>query len=155
MSERNPRRESWKLWGASAVICGILGLQTLASFRIDVGPVERSPWMYPFMDYPMYSWARAEGDSIHRYYLYAILPDSSETFVSAEDLGLDFWLYRSGPVRAARRRNTAELRVYAEEYERHHRRSVIGFRLENRPVLVTRDGAEPAEPFTVSSVLLP
>ncbi|HEM46200.1 MAG TPA: hypothetical protein ENO23_04055, partial [Alphaproteobacteria bacterium] len=138
----------------SAVIATVLVLQTIAGFGILFGPFEAPPYMYPFLDYPMYSRTGYEGESVHRYEVYGITADSSVVPVSAEQLGLDFWLYFRGPVQATLDDDAAALRPYARIYEERTGQRLLAFRVTDAPIRIFADSLPESEPHVVNTVWL-
>jgi hypothetical protein len=124
----------------SVVILVTLTLQVLAAFTITPGPIERSPFSWPFLDYPMYSQPRYRGEPIERRVVVGIRPDSSEVVVTPADLGVTFWQIRDGLDPAIEGGVSARADVYRQIYESRHGRPLIGFRLEDRPIFITDDG---------------
>lgn len=132
------RAEVVKQGAASALIVVILSVQGAAI----AGRVSWTLW--PFTDYPMYARVYHEGDLVHRYYLVGLLPSGEEIEVTAEDLGLNFWKFDAGPVRALRRLGEdsgvsgVRLAEFRRIYEARRGRRLSGFRLEDHPVCVER-----------------
>lgn len=129
-------------WAAliSLVIVGCLTLQAIAGSGHVIGPFERAPYQWPFIDYPMYSFPRFEGDEIGRPLLIGIEPDSTEVEIEPDDLGLDFFPYIRGPVRAVRYGNREAAELFRVLYEERQGVRVIGFEIEERPIVITRTG---------------
>ena len=139
----------------SLVIIALLVLQTIASFNLTFGPIERSPFLYPFLDYPMYQGAHYKGETIDEYFIVGILEDSSEVPILPEDLGFDnVWLYRKGFVRAVLRGNQARIKDYAELYKSKQNEVLIGLRVEIHPVSLSRVGVEPGPPRVIIELQL-
>ena len=136
----------------SAAIVVVLGFQTLASFQLTPGPVERSPFLWPFLDYPMYSVTHEAGDTIQRPRVYGLFDDSTRVHVEPSDLGLEFWLFRRGLIFSLVEGDTSRVRLYARRYARRHGRSLDGFRLSHRPVVVRETGAEAVDEIHVETM---
>ncbi len=134
---------------ATGIIVLFLSLQGAATFAF----IDKLLW--PFMDYPMYSWPRKEGDTIDRFHLFGILEDSTDVPIRAEDLDLNFWEFLWGPIDAMRKGELASLSTYAQEYQAHHGRRVVGFRLENHAFVMTRTGVKTAQPQVVRTLSVP
>jgi hypothetical protein len=113
----------------SAVIIGLIGVQTVASF----GGLHRFRY-WPFLSYPMYNQVHFRGEPLPRYSLVAIRDDGQETPVTAEDLRLDFWKYLRGPVRAAQHDDARTLLRQFQMYEHRAGCRVMAVRLVNHPV---------------------
>lgn len=138
----------------SAVIVTVLFLQTIAGFGLLFGPFERPPYLYPFLDYPMYTRIVYEGEAVHRYALRGIRSDSSMVAVVHEDLGLDFWLFLRGPVQAALDDDPEGLKPYARLYEERQGERLLAFQLIDAPVLIFADSLPEAEPRVLNTVWL-
>lgn len=122
------------------MILTILFFQAVAVFDLRFGPIGRAPYLYPFLDYPMYSRVHHEGEALTQYRVYAVLADSSEALVRPSDLGLSFWLYHNGLITGLRRGDAERVRAYARLYRERNGVRVEAFRLEDHPVVLTSDG---------------
>lgn len=136
----------------SLVILTTLVLQGLAAFELTVGPLERAPWMWPFMDYPMYNQPRYAGEPIDRQVVIGVLPDSSEVVVEPEDLDVTFWQFHSVLNQAIILGDRSRAEPYRLIYEDRRGIRLIGFRLEDRPFFVTGDGLEEADPSVLGAL---
>lgn len=128
------------MFAVSLFIAGCLGLQVLALLNRPIGPLGPPPYLWPFIDYPMYSWPRAEGDTLDRAFVAGILPDTSEVRIEPEDLGLLFFLYQGGPVAALLEADRHRAEFYRDLYVERKKVDLIGLRLKHRPVIVSRNG---------------
>lgn len=137
---------------ASVVILTALTLQGLASFSITFGPIENPPFMWPFLDYPMYTRARYAGDAIERQVVVGILEDSSEVVIAPGDLSVTFWQFQNflnpAIVRGDRARASAYKRIYEERFDG----SLVAFRLEDHPLIVTEEGLEEGPTVVLGSL---
>jgi hypothetical protein len=150
---------SWKRILVSLVILGTLGLQGSQTFRFDLvakrlGVPESLRWrlavpyLFPFLDYPMYSLAHYEGETVPRYRIYGITADGTELAIDHRALDIKYFLYRKSflwPVQ--RQEATPELLALVDVFERRSGATLKALRLENSPVSVTAEGLrdEPAE----------
>jgi hypothetical protein len=132
-----------KLWMAlaSMAIVVVLALQSLAVAR-------RHHMGWPFIDYPMYSESHQEGERVAaRRYVYATLADGRDVLLAPEDLGLGhFWLFRlwvEAPLLDADR---AGLEFVPDAYREQRGGDIVALRIEDHPVIVTREGAKAAPP---------
>jgi hypothetical protein len=139
----------------SGLILAVLLLQGSATF-FSIGSA-----LWPFTNYPMYDAAVKHGVRVNRYSLYAAFDSSDDRTVSPEELGLTrfqfdkavvpFLLsYRGGA--SARKK----LLDYAALYSRWHKgraRPIQAFRLENKPLVFTPRGFEPAPSRTATAYL--
>jgi hypothetical protein len=136
----------------SAIILVPMVLQTIASFTITFGPIERPPFLWPFLDYPMYEDVHYPGEPIHRQMVVGILADSSEVAIVPDDLGVDFWQFQNllGPAILEGDRPRAE--NYRNIYEDRYPHRLLGFRLEDHPLVIASGGLEEGEPTVLGSL---
>lgn len=126
----------------SLVVVVVLGTQAVAALGLTPGPVEKSPFLWPFLDYPMYSTAHYEGEGIPRYRVVGTTADGREMEIDRETLGTDFWIFRNAFLFSFRYPGMRdELPPGVELFETRHGVRLIAVRLENRPLVLTRDGA--------------
>ena len=127
----------------SLVIVVFLGLESVAVF----GRVPR--FFYPFVSIPMYHLAHYEGESIKvRHYLIGILKNSGEVEILPDDLGVSFWQLQTNFSNAIIREDFTIIEPYVRHYESRTGNHLIGLRLEDHPITLTREGFQPA-PFEV------
>jgi hypothetical protein len=174
----------------SLVIVAVLGLQL---FAVLARP---GKWTWPFIDYPMYSHSRHEGDRVvARHFVFATTVDGKEVPITPKDLGVVIWVYErwAGALMAAAQQaepgaganDQATQEPQLPRFKRHewplrqwlkstalfqllkskpdpdlaailtdHFQATSGHRLvrlrvEDTPVIVTRDGAAAAPPRSV------
>jgi hypothetical protein len=132
-----------RLWMAlaSMAIVVVLALQSLAVVR-------RHHMGWPFIDYPMYSASHQEGERVRALrYVYATLDDGGEVLLAPEDVGLvHFWLFRLWVEAPLLGQERAELEFVRDAYRQQRGGEIVALRIEDHPVIVTRDGAEAAPP---------
>lgn len=136
----------------SGIIGTVLSLQAMAAFQITPGPIERSPWLWPFLDYPMYATPHYPGDSIQRPAVHGVLEDASEVRIEPSDLGFDFWWFRRGLIFDLLGRDTSRIRGYAELYADRQGRSLEALRLYYRPVVIDEAGFDTLPTVRVRSI---
>ncbi len=139
---------------ASAVIVGVLALQGIAVLRLTPGPVEKPPFLWPFVDYPMYDRTHYEGDTIPRQRLHGVLADSTEVRIEPSDIGFDLWWLRRGLVSSMVGEDTSDVLGYARRYAERTGRSLAAFRLYHHPLVLREAGGEPAPPVLVKEFRL-
>lgn len=130
----------------STVIVVVLAFQGIAALGLTPGPVEESPFLWPFLDYPMYTQPYYEGEAIPRYRVVGVTAGGREVEITRESLETDFWIYRNVfllPLLYRPQRD--ELEAGVQLYERRHGVSLVEVRLENRPLVLTREGTEDGE----------
>lgn len=132
----------------SAVIIVFLAMQGAVSFA----SIEKLGW--PFVNYPMYSWAHHFGETVDRYTLVGILEDGTEAPILAEDLHLNFWEYLWGPVEALKKGYPEKLKSFLPADGRFKGRLLTSVRLENRAVRFTKSGPSFEESRTVRVMTL-
>jgi hypothetical protein len=125
----------------SLAIVTVLALQAAAVVR-------RHHMGWPFIDYPMYSESHREGERVAALRsVYATLADGSEVLLAPEDLGLGhFWLFRLWVEAPLLKRKGAELDFVRDAYREHRGGDIVALRIEDYPVIVTREGAQAAPP---------
>jgi hypothetical protein len=99
-------------------------------------------YLWPFLDYAMYTTAYRVGDRIHRYHVFAGFDDGSELELHPPMLGMNFFHFRirvSEPIRDGRHEL---LRPLPDEIERRLGRRPVVLRLEDHPLVLRRDGAD-------------
>lgn len=124
----------------SVFIVGCLGFQTLAVINLPVGPIERAPFLFPFLNYPMYCLAHYEGEEIDQPFLVGVRPDLSEVRIGPADLGLSFFLYLKGPVEAVKRGDLGRAALYRDVYLQRHGTELVGLKLASEPARLTPVG---------------
>jgi hypothetical protein len=129
------------------VILVVLALQGIAAAGLTPGPVEESPFLWPFLDYPMYTQPHYEGDGVPRYRVTGITGDGREVEITPETLGTDYWIYQDAFLYSFMYRpQRDELEPGVRMYEGRHGVSLVEVRLENRPLVVTREGTVDGAP---------
>jgi len=127
---------------ASGVIVLVLFLQAIAALGLTPGPIEKTPFLWPFLDYPMYSTPHYEGDAIPRYRVVGTTADGREMQIDPETLGADFWIFRNAFLFPFRfRADRGELEPGVELFERRHGVTLVEVRLEDRPIVLSRSGS--------------
>lgn len=129
----------------SSLVVVFLGLQAF----VVLGPDQSHDggYFWPFVSYPMYNAAHFEGESINQYRLIGI-SGQDEIEIGPYDLGMNYFTFRRGAIRAMLDGNEAAMRQYASLYESRCGKTLKSFRLENRPLILTRQGPKPGEPQT-------
>lgn len=155
-----------KVTVTSAIILAVLTLQAIAALNAlrsisrRIAILEPDPFMWPFMGYPMYSPSHHLGDEIAQYSVIALLPDSTGVPVTPLTLNAGFWIWRRSLVNVLRSdsRSTPEkvdmLRPIARMLGVRHDYEVVGFRLEDRPLILMREGVREGAPRVVGTVWL-
>lgn len=126
---------------ASTVIVAVLVLQAVASIRLTVGPLERSPYLWPFIDYPMYSQPRYEGDELPRHRVFGITEAGERIRITPEALDTDYWIFRDAfvfPFLHTPLRD--DLAPGVELFESRRGVRLIEVQLEDHPLVLTREG---------------
>jgi hypothetical protein len=140
---------------ASGILLAVLGLQAVAAFDLTAqvfGVRHRKGYYWPFLDYPMYKGAHYPGDEFPQHVVIGQFADGTEAPIGPEALGLDFWKFEKGLVRALNRGDAGAARPFAASYARRTGRRSVAFRLENHPWRLGAHGLERA-PSRVLSVL--
>ena len=135
------------------VILFFLGLQTVAiAMKVGAAP------LWPFMDYPMFSGTRYEGDRIEiEPRVFATLDDGSEVQLTHMDFGLITWTFHgfighllSGDSETYDRRFDFDhlVRLYNDSHER----KLSRIRIETSPWILTKNGGQQAPPEVLSEI---
>lgn len=145
------------------VSCILLQLSvTLRVFRVASEATQLTflrrfdaPYFWPFLTYGMYRDAHYPGDSISRARVFATLEDGTEVRVVAEDLNMHHWFFTKNFLYDLKLKDHERIREYVSLYEKNKRVRLVELRLENHPVIVTRDGAELADPRVICTLSFP
>lgn len=151
-ARESPLAKAARMVCISLFIAACLVVQAVASSGKRPGPFEYSPYQWPFIDYPMYSSAHYEGEEVSRLLLIGIRPDSTKIEIEPDDLGLTFFPYLRGPIRAVRDSSRSAASVFRDIFAERHGVEVVGFEVLDRPIMITRDGYHPGPPKTVASL---
>ena len=139
----------------SLAIAAILALQLMATFDLFPRAVSRpSHLFWPFLDYPMYRFARYEGSVIERYRVFAATSDGMEVEVMPADFGLNFRRFRDVAVAAIRAGDTARLTAFADLYAERTGQQLMAVRVERHGHVLTRNGLQAVEPVTLAAMRL-
>ncbi len=110
------------------------------------------PKIWPFLGYPMFSYNHQVGDEISRYSVYGTLEDSTVVPILPQDLGVNHWHFKHLQ-RALENKDEAKIQNWVEIYQsRHsgHSGRLVGLRMENHPLVFSKEGMEPREPQVVA-----
>ena len=96
----------------------------------------------------MYSIPHHDGDALDRYFVFGTLEDSAEVPIFPEDLGLHFWQFygqsqQRSVVAALLHENSNLIKTYVELYQSRHNKRLLGLRLENHPLILSREAVNP------------
>jgi hypothetical protein len=139
----------------SLVIAAVLVLQTAASFDIFPKLFSRPSYvLWPFMNYPMYRTAHYEGTVIARFHVLGQTAERVEVELTPEDFGLNFRKFQDIAIPAIRRRDVAQVAMFAEIYREKSGNRLVGIRVEQHGDILTRDGLRPAPPAELATVSL-
>jgi hypothetical protein len=139
----------------SLVIAVVLALQVAATFDLFPRILSRpSHVFWPFMDYPMYRFARYEGSIIERFRVLGRHVDGSEIEVTPSDLGLNFRKFRDILVGSLRAGDVPRVAAFAEVYRVRTGKPLVAMRVERHGHILTRDGLRPAPSVRLAEVPL-
>jgi hypothetical protein len=96
----------------------------------------------------MYSSSHSEGERVGALRsVYATLADGSEVLLAPDDVGLRyFWLFRLWVEEPLLEGEREQLRLVREAFRARRGGDIVALRIEDHPVIVTREGAQPAPP---------
>ena len=103
------------------------------------------PALYPFLEYPMYGEPRYAGHNIIQYFVYGTLADGREVIISPEDLGFHFWLFDEHLIKPLLADDQEKIQEAIALYQDLHQQQITSLRLENHPLVVSKQGATPGE----------
>ncbi|MEQ8463036.1 MAG: hypothetical protein RIC07_05645 [Coleofasciculus sp. E1-EBD-02] len=107
------------------------------------------PSLWPFVSYPMYNYAKYEGDTIKQYSIYATLDDSTEVLIKPEDLGINYWVFMYVFKGSLRLEKKEMIMNFVQLYESRYHTKIINLRLYNYPLVLLKDKIIEAEPQLV------
>lgn len=102
----------------------------------------------------MFSSAFYSGDAIARFYLFGTLEDSTEVPIAPEDLGIGYWHFRKHFINGLARDNYEAIKMLVELYQNMQGRRLVSLRLEDYPLILSRDGVRPAPPKVLKNLRL-
>ncbi|MEO1395424.1 MAG: hypothetical protein AAFV90_21180 [Cyanobacteria bacterium J06634_5] len=102
----------------------------------------KDPNLYPFLNYGMYSRTKKEGVAVAQYHLMAVFADGSEKRLMPEDLGTtDYW-FHGMILRSLAGKDDSKIGPFIQAYEAAGNPSFVTLRLDNNPLVVTREGID-------------
>lgn len=136
----------------SGFIFLVISLQSLLTFRVFcpnqlITFIRKNACgsaLYPFTDYHMYHAAHYEGDRVEQFFVFATLADDTEVAILPEDLELNFWLFRQHVILPLLEDDGEKLKTAIDLYEGLHQQQITALRLENQPVVITKEGMKSA-----------
>lgn len=155
---KSSKQRQTTTWLISGIILLFLLLQAGMTFRVFCPPkplkflsflrVGCAPTLWPFVDYPMYSIPHYKGEKISRHFLFGILEDNREVLIQPQDVNLGFWIFEDQFLDPIRRNDQEKIRRAAALYENIKQQNLLGFRMEDRPFVIEREGAIPGKTKT-------
>ena len=112
------------------------------------------PAIYPFLDYPMYSTPKYEGDSFDRYWVFGISENSNQVRILPKDIGGNFWLFQKNFVSAIQKNDKEKISQYVELYQSSNPNNLVKVRLENHPLVLSSEGLYPGKTQVIETVKL-
>jgi len=109
---------------------------------------------WPFIDYPMYSYAKRAGSKINQYRAIAILEDGREVRIVPESLELNYWIFMYGFITALRQENQEDIANFVRQYETLNDEKLAGIRFENHPLILSKETVTPGSPEILSTIHL-
>lgn len=100
----------------------------------------------------MYKQARYEGNRINQYTLIGTFEDSTEAVILPEDVGLGFWHFEDIFIKPVLKGDSKKILSAVDLYKDKNQQDPVEFRLENQPIVLTRDGVHQPSVETVSSI---
>lgn len=132
----------------SVVIIAVLSLQTFAVIR-------KTRQLWPFVDYAMYKTKHEAGDRVEvRDFVFATLSDLSEIQIQPGDLGLSFFKFRWQFVYPILNDQREKVELLVNEYEQRYGKKIVSIRVEDYPLIVTREGGKAVPPQILKTFVL-
>lgn len=142
-SARNPERQKTRPWQLSLVSLVIV---TVLSFQLAAN-VLRTDFMWPFLDYPMYSYSRQEGERlVVEYIVYGTTPDGTEVTIKPKDFGMGWFLFRLTFLADIFRNDLNRIAIYLDDYRKRYGKTFTALRIEDRALIVMRDKIDLSPP---------
>ncbi|HEX2906309.1 MAG TPA: hypothetical protein VHO69_05570 [Phototrophicaceae bacterium] len=124
----------------------VLVFQAAVTFRL-LCPPARFGWPqlvcepagWPFVHYPMYSLPHYPGETLNQYSVYGLLPNGREVMIQPQDLGLTVFQFPA-VVEALLTEDRALIKTYVTAYHARVNRQLSGLRLENKAMVLGKDG---------------
>lgn len=110
------------------------------------------PAIWPFITYPMFSRSHYKGEIKNRYFVFGILEDSTVVQISHEDVNLDIKLFRQNFIQAMLQDRKELIKESLKLYQNQQTQKIVALRLENHPLVLSKDGYHPA-PSEIISVI--
>jgi hypothetical protein len=127
--------------GLFRMACKVLDIPLLCRLPQD-------PGLYPFLNYPMYSSAKEEGVSVGKNKLIAVLEDSSEEELTAEELGISAYRFARDLLPAIKEDDRSTVIQYIDMYAPSHSQRIQSLRWEKNFVSITPQGLTSGQPET-------
>lgn len=132
----------------SFLILSVVGVQLYSAvliagcqvIKIPLCYLPDEPGLYPFLDYPMYARAKAEGDAVKQHQLMAIFSDRTEKQLQAEDFGLSPYWYLATVLPAFEAKKMDKIKTHIEAYTQQGNPPFVAFRVDVLPTTVSADG---------------
>ncbi|WP_139294981.1 MULTISPECIES: hypothetical protein [Planktothrix] len=116
--------------------------------------IPNDPDLYPFLDYPIYPGARYEGVNINQYFLIGILEDGTEVTITSNDLNSSHDNFLRNILPQIEKQNLKLIENYVKIYEQKSSFNLVRLRLENHPLVITREGVNSTEKEVVVDLKL-
>ncbi|MGH8593460.1 MAG: hypothetical protein ACREX9_17365 [Gammaproteobacteria bacterium] len=123
----------------SIFILFVLAMQTYVS----VVPGGDDFW--PFIDYPMYQHKHREGERVDvGHSVYATLADSREVKIGPADVGITHFKFQGHVAKALVHGRENRWKPLLRQLEKRRKVKIVGLRVENYPMVITKEGGKPA-----------
>jgi hypothetical protein len=110
--------------------------------------------LWPFIDYPMYSYPKELGDNIQQYSVYGVLDNGTEVKIEPENLGVNYWIFMYGIVTSLRKEDVEDVKHFVEMFEQRNQVKLQSIRLENQPLTLTESGVQPSDTEVLTEIAL-
>jgi hypothetical protein len=145
---------------ASLAILSILSLQAFTAIfhRVCSRPIPilcslaKDPGLYPFLNYPMYNKAHAEGATVDQYTLKAIFADGTQKQLSEENFSLSLYQFNTGVLKAIQNDDRPKIQQYIAAYNQANPQPFVTLQLETTPLVITREGVTEGKSKVINSI---
>ena len=107
-------------------------------FVIGLTPKQR---LWPFLPYRMYHQVKVDGQRLHHQYdVYGVFEDSSKIALTADALGMTFWLFRKNIERGIKNGDARKTQSAVDWLCAQSDGALVSLQIEDLGIAISRDG---------------
>lgn len=125
-------------WIVSIFIVFVFAMQTYMTL------IPEGDSFWPFLDYPMFQQKHREGDRLVGLSVYATLADGREIKISSDDSGTTYFQFQAHVAGALIHGREHSWKPLIKQFEKRHDIKIVRLRVENYPMVITREGGRAA-----------